>query len=218
MKFDVSILGQSYFLEKVSGLTKIQEVYNEETGVTELHEFAAELTGLCTVFDAVKPACVPASKLMICPQGTVFPGESRQVEIWVKAISLESFQRAFLFKPTEHYEVPFEDFLRRMFAQLVNIGASDEKFAQLKRKTIEICIATKTKFALFKDIFETPREKSTVCRCSFCGEPSKWRCTGCKAHSYCSEACQKSDWPEHKLRCKICKTNRKAFRNAHKDV
>lgn len=37
--------------------------------------------------------------------------------------------------------------------------------------------------------------------CSRCDNPGTLQCFGCKCSRYCSPACQKSDWPTHKLLC-----------------
>lgn len=39
-----------------------------------------------------------------------------------------------------------------------------------------------------------------------CNEPSTLRCSGCSSLWYCSKACQKGDWPLHKLLCSQMKT------------
>ena len=42
-------------------------------------------------------------------------------------------------------------------------------------------------------------------RCSVCNELCKPKlCKGCMKVGYCSSACQKRDWPEHKKVCKKC--------------
>ncbi|KAG6382758.1 hypothetical protein SASPL_157536 [Salvia splendens] len=46
--------------------------------------------------------------------------------------------------------------------------------------------------------------------CVVCGNLTKKQCAGCKMVKYCSEACQKSHWSEHKLRCKEMKSLYKA--------
>lgn len=38
--------------------------------------------------------------------------------------------------------------------------------------------------------------------CSICGKPMGKLCAGCKKVRYCSTECQKSDWAEHKAKCK----------------
>ncbi|KAF9933547.1 hypothetical protein FBU30_005189 [Linnemannia zychae] len=37
--------------------------------------------------------------------------------------------------------------------------------------------------------------------CIICQTPSVTRCSRCKIVNYCSEACQRKDWPTHKLAC-----------------
>lgn len=37
-----------------------------------------------------------------------------------------------------------------------------------------------------------------LCRC---GKPAVTRCSGCKFYRYCSEPCQRLDWPDHKYTC-----------------
>ncbi|XP_042004279.1 ubiquitin carboxyl-terminal hydrolase 18-like [Salvia splendens] len=46
--------------------------------------------------------------------------------------------------------------------------------------------------------------------CVVCGLLTKKQCAGCKMVKYCSEACQKSHWTEHKTRCKEMKSLYKA--------
>ena len=42
-------------------------------------------------------------------------------------------------------------------------------------------------------------------RCSVCNKLCKPKlCKGCMQVGYCSSACQKRDWPEHKKVCKKC--------------
>lgn len=38
-------------------------------------------------------------------------------------------------------------------------------------------------------------------QCSACCAPTKKKCAGCKASSYCSTICQTKDWPTHKNIC-----------------
>ena len=41
--------------------------------------------------------------------------------------------------------------------------------------------------------------------CARCGKPGATgmlRCSKCKSVRYCSRECQRSDWKQHKLRCK----------------
>lgn len=45
-----------------------------------------------------------------------------------------------------------------------------------------------------------PGERCTVCQVLL--GSVKPRCSRCRAKSYCSVACQKKDWPEHKIICK----------------
>ncbi len=40
-----------------------------------------------------------------------------------------------------------------------------------------------------------------VCRAPGCGAPAGERCAGCSGATYCSRACQRSDWPVHKRVC-----------------
>jgi len=48
-------------------------------------------------------------------------------------------------------------------------------------------------------------ENSRCSRCRKKGKPKLQRCTVCKKQRYCSEACQKKDWKDHKLLCKPAK-------------
>lgn len=43
---------------------------------------------------------------------------------------------------------------------------------------------------------------SSSTRCTICNRPEANACTQCHASAYCSTACQKYDWPVHKLLCK----------------
>lgn len=42
------------------------------------------------------------------------------------------------------------------------------------------------------------------CDATSCDHEAKNRCAGCKDVSYCSKACQTSDWPSHKKTCAAC--------------
>jgi len=44
-------------------------------------------------------------------------------------------------------------------------------------------------------------ENTDTKHCAMCTNPSTNNCTGCGAIRYCSTACQKADWPVHKLLC-----------------
>ena len=50
-------------------------------------------------------------------------------------------------------------------------------------------------FAAHHSNTETPAIQ--VCR--VCVSRSRFQCSGCKIALYCSQACQKQDWPQHKL-------------------
>ncbi|KAF9004441.1 hypothetical protein BDZ89DRAFT_1169257, partial [Hymenopellis radicata] len=41
--------------------------------------------------------------------------------------------------------------------------------------------------------------------CAVCGKPTTTRCSQCRLVWYCGQACQKSDWAQHKERCKYMK-------------
>ncbi|OJT01820.1 hypothetical protein TRAPUB_7727 [Trametes pubescens] len=52
---------------------------------------------------------------------------------------------------------------------------------------------------------ETVGRDPAAHKCSVCrgrGTPKLKGCTGCHKVRYCSQACQKKDWPRHKLQCK----------------
>lgn len=44
--------------------------------------------------------------------------------------------------------------------------------------------------------------------CDVCGKPASKRCAGCGSALYCSRACQKSAWRNHKSLCSILKSKR----------
>jgi hypothetical protein len=46
-----------------------------------------------------------------------------------------------------------------------------------------------------------PIEKPSFGTCNSCGKPAGLLCSKCKIVCYCSFACQKKDWSEHKLKC-----------------
>ena len=46
--------------------------------------------------------------------------------------------------------------------------------------------------------------------CAFCGKPGTKRCGGCRSTWYCSTACQRTCWPEHKGVCEVIATESKA--------
>ncbi|KAH8070186.1 hypothetical protein JL721_5411 [Aureococcus anophagefferens] len=45
--------------------------------------------------------------------------------------------------------------------------------------------------------------KGLLHSCAHCGVAAEksYRCSGCKQVTYCSKACQRGDWPEHKIQC-----------------
>ena len=65
---------------------------------------------------------------------------------------------------------------------------------------------------------ERARYRLAMSACRLCGKAfadpdsgdTTGRCSGCKRTRYCGVACQKSDWPRHKLECKdmLAKSNR----------
>lgn len=44
--------------------------------------------------------------------------------------------------------------------------------------------------------------------CDVCGKPASNRCAGCGSALYCSRACQKSAWRDHKSLCSILKSKK----------
>jgi hypothetical protein len=46
-----------------------------------------------------------------------------------------------------------------------------------------------------------PIEKPSFGLCNSCGKPAGLLCSKCKIVCYCSFACQKKDWSEHKMKC-----------------
>jgi hypothetical protein len=46
-----------------------------------------------------------------------------------------------------------------------------------------------------------PIERPSFGTCNSCGKPAGLLCSKCKIVCYCSFACQKKDWSEHKLKC-----------------
>lgn len=51
---------------------------------------------------------------------------------------------------------------------------------------------------------ETPKAINNCAKCGKCAEKTGVkirRCTKCKSVGYCDQDCQKSDWPQHKLKC-----------------
>ncbi|KAH8646435.1 hypothetical protein BGZ61DRAFT_65069 [Ilyonectria robusta] len=54
-----------------------------------------------------------------------------------------------------------------------------------------------------KDLRETdPRDDKTRI-CSICKDSSSLRCSRCKGQWYCSEKCQRADWPTHRKSCGV---------------
>jgi hypothetical protein len=53
-------------------------------------------------------------------------------------------------------------------------------------------------------LFETGVFAAAARRCRSCGQPGDKRCGVCRMSRYCSAACQRSDWKEHKLVCMPC--------------
>ncbi|OQS01025.1 hypothetical protein ACHHYP_01944 [Achlya hypogyna] len=46
-------------------------------------------------------------------------------------------------------------------------------------------------------------EKTPTLTCANCGREGKWKkCARCNDSAYCTQACQKKDWPTHKLSCR----------------
>lgn len=46
-------------------------------------------------------------------------------------------------------------------------------------------------------------EAQKICGAPSCGKDNaSKRCGNCRVTNYCSEKCQRSDWPQHKLSCK----------------
>ncbi|KAL8975961.1 MAG: hypothetical protein Q9205_007944, partial [Flavoplaca limonia] len=66
------------------------------------------------------------------------------------------------------------------------------------------------------------KEKSDHSKCSVCGKDAISVCKACKRTPdgaggvtgvyYCSAACQKQDWPSHKIKCKAAKDRRILYR------
>ncbi|KAF9216555.1 hypothetical protein BGZ59_009153 [Podila verticillata] len=54
---------------------------------------------------------------------------------------------------------------------------------------------------------------STKPPCVVCKTPSITRCSRCKINHYCSEQCQRKDWPSHKLACTPAKASPTAKAN-----
>lgn len=50
--------------------------------------------------------------------------------------------------------------------------------------------------------FESP-QADLDSLCAMCNTPTTNTCSTCKGTHYCSKICQKSDWPLHKLCCKV---------------
>lgn len=50
------------------------------------------------------------------------------------------------------------------------------------------------------ELMKPSQENNLNCRA--CQQPSARQCSGCKVVRYCSTACQKEDWPQHKLLCR----------------
>lgn len=46
-----------------------------------------------------------------------------------------------------------------------------------------------------------PPAKCPICSAKFSEDEAEGRCTGCKSIRYCSENCQRIDWPLHKILC-----------------
>ncbi|ORY63393.1 uncharacterized protein BCR38DRAFT_410323 [Pseudomassariella vexata] len=56
--------------------------------------------------------------------------------------------------------------------------------------------------ALREVVKETaPEDKAIRGRCTYCDRPGKNTCGQCNSAKYCSAACQKKDWPTHKVLC-----------------
>ena len=55
-----------------------------------------------------------------------------------------------------------------------------------------------------------PRKICSVAdTCDYCGQYSTTKkCSGCKEARYCTPACQKSHWPDHKLLCRQIQAER----------
>jgi hypothetical protein len=60
--------------------------------------------------------------------------------------------------------------------------------------------------AVLQDGFEKRETKTNqkTSKCASCGTSGMklFRCTKCRVATYCSSACQKKDWPQHKKMCK----------------
>jgi hypothetical protein len=65
----------------------------------------------------------------------------------------------------------------------------------LFEKMPNILQQTYNPFAAHHSSTETP----VIQVCRVCVSRSRFQCSGCKIALYCSQACQKQDWPQHKL-------------------
>ncbi|RHY33141.1 hypothetical protein DYB32_001824 [Aphanomyces invadans] len=69
----------------------------------------------------------------------------------------------------------------------------------------ELNLADQAAVASFATL--SPPTASTLTVCGSCGVEGKWKkCARCNAKAYCSQACQKKDWPTHKATCRSPRT------------
>ena len=80
-------------------------------------------------------------------------------------------------------------------------SASDDKGIGAAQQTVAGQSSSSDLAAIARHTPPAPNESNQLL-CEACGRPGTLRCGACKAARYCSAACQKTAWREHKIVCR----------------
>lgn len=71
-----------------------------------------------------------------------------------------------------------------------------------------------TKYDPSHPMFTSGNVRKVQALCVVCCRGSSLKCGNCKTITYCSEACQKKDWKEHKTKCENLNTDKRKGKNS----